>query len=93
MFSLQSNGRIKQLTKYPIKQDKSDWAFLLHKNDHGVLFAFGGTDIVIAKEEFKMKCWCKQYSFNYGDKHGILVGKEGEQNPFTIKRIVVYQMK
>ena len=93
VFSLMSNGRLKQLKKFQIKQDLRDWAFLLHKQEHGVLFAIGGTDICIAKEDFKNKCWCKQFCFNYEGKQKVLVGKEGENNPFTVKRIIVWQMK
>ena len=92
LFSLQSNGRSDIPMSFEIQEDKIGNAFWLFPKEEERLFVVGGCDISIGKENSKDKCWCYQYSFHYHSMKQILVGKEGPQNPFTVKRILVFQM-
>ena len=93
VFSLRSNGRSKEPMKFTIDNDCVDWAFQLYKQDWGVMFSIGAeNDICIMKENMKDQCFCNQSSFDYKNHESIFVGKEGEDNPFTLKRMQVWQM-
>ena len=93
LFSFYSNGRLDQPTKFEINDESKDWAFQLWSNDSENLFIFGGgNDIKIRKQEYKEKCTCEQYSFDYNNNYEVLIGKEGKENPFTVKRILCWQM-
>ena len=94
LFSLRSNERLEKPMTFLIKKKLKDWAFKLYKQDWGTLFSMGGgNDISLKKENFKTKCYCKQQSFDYQGKENVLVGNEGKENTFEVKRIQVWQMK
>ena len=61
-----------------------------YKNE--ILFDFGESDICIKKEKNKNECYCEQDAFDYQGNDNVFVGKEGSGNPFTVKRIQVWQM-
>ena len=88
VFTLFSNGRT-GATKCPLKQGV-EGKFTLFKKDFALLFTVGENDIVVFKEENKLKCQCRPNSFYYLGYDGILVGRE---NVFVPRRIQVYQMK
>ena len=91
VFSLKSNGRLSQPTKFNIKPKRRNKAFTLFKNDWNVLFTLGN-DIYIGKSNSKHQCLCVGNGYEYGEKTDVLVGKCGEDNEFTVKRIQVWQM-
>ena len=64
----------------------------IHKVDDDKLITIGKEDIVIFKKEKKDQCYCKQSSFNYKKENNILIEKEGKNNPFTLNRLVVFEM-
>ena len=79
---------------FEILPDDTEWAFKLYDDSYGILFTVGdGPDICIMKENYKDKCHCKQLSFDYDENEAVLVGKEEKENPFTVKRVRVLQMK
>ncbi|BFU25321.1 predicted protein [Entamoeba histolytica] len=90
VFSLESNGRIEGMKKFDIKQPED--AFCLYNQSHDFLFAFGGNDICVYKEDNKTESYCYQDSFEY---EGITKALCGKQHPerFTPKRIIVIEMK
>ena len=93
VFSLQSNGRLVEPTKFDIFEEDSRNAFTLYNDTCDELFTVGdGYDICIMKDHCKETSYCHQISFYYGEKQNILVGKEGEDNSFTVQRIQVWQM-
>ena len=92
LFSLQSNGRIKEPMKFEIDYSKRANAFWLFPKDDKQLFGIGGCDIIINKEEYKNECCCFQFTFQYKQYKDVLIGKQGKTNPFTVKRILVFQM-
>ena len=92
VFSLKSNGRLKYPTKFDIKSEEIGWAFTLYKQEWELLFIIGGGDICIKKDNYKTECYCHQLSFNYQGVRNVLVGKEGRENTFEVKRIQVWQM-
>ena len=55
IFSLKSNGRLTQPTKFNIKSQRRNNAFSLYKRHHEDLFALGD-DIVIKKSNDKEQC-------------------------------------
>ena len=94
VFLLKTYGGTLDPMKFNIKPEKKEWAFQLQKSTDDELFAFGGgNDIRIMKRNMKTQCYCSQSSFDYQGKVNILVGKEGKTNPFTVKRIQVFQME
>ncbi|BFU24553.1 TLD, putative [Entamoeba histolytica] len=94
VFSLESNGRMKGMMKFDIKQPQH--AFWLDNQSYDWLFAFGlggyFCDIYVYKENNKTESWCEQYSFEYEGISNALCGKEWP-NRFTTKRIIVIEMK
>ncbi|BFU22116.1 predicted protein [Entamoeba histolytica] len=91
VFSLESNGRIKGMMKFDIKQPQ--FAFYLHNQSCDCLFGFGnGHDIRVCKENDKTKSWCEQCSFEYKGISNTLCGKLYPDR-FTPKRIIVIEMK
>ncbi|BFU21714.1 trichohyalin, putative [Entamoeba histolytica] len=91
VFSLKSNGRMKGMKKFDIKQPQC--AFYLHSQSDDCLFKFGnGYDIFVGKENIKTKSYCQQQSFDYKGKRKALCGKK-YPNSFTPKRIMVIEMK
>ncbi|BFU24518.1 predicted protein [Entamoeba histolytica] len=92
VFSLESNGRMKGMKKFDIKEQQH--AFCLLNKSHNCLFAFGGDgkylkDIVVHKENDKTHSECIQSSFDYEGISNALCGKYN----FTPKRIIVIEMK
>ena len=79
------------LEKYPIKKSKE--AIQISKINEKELMKIGKEDIIIYKKEYFNVSYCKQSSFEYGKKKGVLVGKEGKKNPFIPQRIILFQMK
>ena len=92
VFSLRSNGRLKEPMKFDFKSENRDWAFQLQKSIDDYLFVFGGgNDIRINKENSKSECYCNEESFDYQGKKKVLVGKE-KWCRYTVQRIQVWQM-
>ncbi|BFU24451.1 trichohyalin, putative [Entamoeba histolytica] len=87
VFSLESNGRMKGMKKFDIKQPQ--YAFCLFNQTVNCLFAFGGNDIFVYKENDKTLSYCNQRSFEYKGISNALCGKGW----FTPKRIIVIEMK
>ena len=93
LFSLKSNGRVKGMRKFEIKD--SQYAFYLPNKSKEVLFGFGGSwsgyDLCVNKEDKKSTSRCSQHNscFNYHGLSNVLCGKEN----FIPQRIVVIQMK
>ena len=91
VFSLKSNGRLQQPEKYQIQTKECNDVFDLFDDSNEKLFTIGKGDICVLKKDIG-KGWCKQHSFDYEGKESILIGKEGEDNTFTVKKIQVWQM-
>ncbi|BFU24978.1 predicted protein [Entamoeba histolytica] len=92
LFSLESNGRMKGMMKFDIKQPQ--YAFCLYNQSHDRLFEFGFgyfgfCDIRVYKENNKTKSWCYQFSFEYEGIENALCGN----HDFTPKRIIAIEMK
>ncbi|BFU23421.1 predicted protein [Entamoeba histolytica] len=85
VFSLKSNGRMKGMMKFDIKEPQH--AFCLYNQSHKCLFEFGG-DILVCKENYKTASHCYQDSFDYKGISKALCGKYY----FTPKRIIVIEM-
>ncbi|BFU19348.1 trichohyalin, putative [Entamoeba histolytica] len=90
VFSLESNGRIKGMKKFDIKEP--EFAFCLFNQSDDYLFSFGWSDIFVYKENDKTLSYCKQNSFEYKGISNALCGKQ-HPNRFTPKRIIVIEMK
>ncbi|BFU25622.1 trichohyalin, putative [Entamoeba histolytica] len=89
VFSLNSNGRMKGMKKFDIKQPR--YAFCLNSQTDDCLFQFG-FDIVVCKQNYKTESYCKQHSFEYEGISNALCGKQLPKY-FTPKRIIVIEMK
>ena len=102
-FNLQSHGRLKEPMKFEIKDLEKGGIHLYEKSDIGngnngyYLVCLG--DIHLKKRHQRNTSYCNQHG-SYFDYHGIekaLCGKTGSRNnsgeKFTVKRIVVIQMK
>ncbi|BFU24979.1 predicted protein [Entamoeba histolytica] len=88
LFSLESNGRMKGMKKFDIKEQ--EYAFCLWNQSDDWLFKFGfGNDIFVCKENDKTESFCDQNSFEYEGIRNALCGKED----FTPKRIIAIEMK
>ena len=80
------------MKKFNIKHPQK--AFTLYNKSRDWLFKIGwGHDICIFKKGSDRKHFCQQWSFNYEGIKTPLCGKEGEDNPFELKRFTVIQMK
>ncbi|BFU20836.1 hypothetical protein CL6EHI_171070 [Entamoeba histolytica] len=92
VFSLESNGRMKGMKKFDIKQPK--YAFKLYNQSDDYLFGFGkyGSDIFMCKENNKTKSCYRQNSFEYKGIENALCGKQYPKR-FTPKQIIVIEMK
>ncbi|BFU22181.1 trichohyalin, putative [Entamoeba histolytica] len=92
VFSLESNGRMKGMKKFDIKQP--EYAFYLFNQSDDLLFVFGyfGYDIYVYKENNKTYSYCVQCSFEYEGISNALCGKQLPKY-FTPKRIIVIEMK
>ncbi|BFU24127.1 predicted protein [Entamoeba histolytica] len=90
VFSLESNGRMKGMMKFDIKQPQ--YAFYLNNKYDNYLFSFGLDDIFVYKENDKTQSHCYQHSFEYEGISNALCGKQLPNN-FTPKRIIVIEMK
>ncbi|BFU26561.1 predicted protein [Entamoeba histolytica] len=86
VFSLESNGRMKGMKKFDIKN--SQYAFWLCIQSVNCLFGFGNGDICVCKENDKKYSYCEQYSFEYKGISNALCGKYN----FTPKQIIVIEM-
>ena len=96
-FNLQSkNNRLKQPMKFEIKDLKWGGIWMYEKSDSR-LINFG--DIDLKKENDKNKSYCceNKYKFDYHGIENALCGKtntwRNNGNNFTLKRILVIQMK
>ena len=65
---------------------------MIHNQKDEKLITIGKEDIVIYKKTKKDKCYCLQTSFDYENERNVLIGKEGKNNPFTVDRVVIFQM-
>ena len=93
IFSFHSNNRFSHTIRCDINMERQETAFRMFDENDDCLFVIGDNDIVIMKEDLKNECFCEQNSFCYGELlRNLLVGKEGNENCFTVKRIVVVQM-
>ncbi|BFU21855.1 trichohyalin, putative [Entamoeba histolytica] len=90
VFSLESKGRLERMMKFDIKEPRN--AFCLFNQTTNCLFAFGGNDIFVRKENYKTLSSCYQYSFEYEGIENALCGKQFPEC-FTPKRIIVIEMK
>ncbi|BFU26269.1 trichohyalin, putative [Entamoeba histolytica] len=90
VFSLESNGRLKGMMKFNIKESKH--AFKIYNQLDNCLFSFGLGDIDVYKENNKIKSYCHQDSFEYNGISNVLCGKDYTEY-FTPKRIIVIEMK
>ena len=90
LFSLQSNGRIKEgMMKFEYKHGKGIW---VGTKINSILFSVGGgSDIGIKNQNEKSSCWCNQNN-SYWNYHGYQNALCGGYN-FTLKRFIVIQMK
>ena len=93
VFSLQTNNRLDEPMKFEILPVLSHRALFLYDEKADFLFGAGGVDIAVYKEDFKTRCYCIQNAFNYKGMRNVLVGGCGQSYPFTIERIMVWQMK
>ncbi|BFU22999.1 TLD, putative [Entamoeba histolytica] len=88
VLSLESNGRMKGMMKFDIKEPQN--AFYLWNQSHDYLFQFGyGYDICVFKENYKTLSHCKQSSFEYEGISNALCGKYY----FKPKHFIVIEMK
>ena len=93
LFTLQSNGRYSKPTRFDIPGKNSFYAVQLYDKYDNILISFGGKcgDIVIYKKGRIHRCFCNQTSYIYASSNS-LTGSEGENSPFTLKRIQVFKM-
>ncbi|BFU20368.1 predicted protein [Entamoeba histolytica] len=89
VFSLVSNGRMKGMMKFDIKQPQ--YAFYLDNQSSDWLFEFG-YGFMVCKENNKILSHCKQNSFEYKGISNALCGKQHPKR-FTPKRIIIIEMK
>ncbi|BFU26171.1 trichohyalin, putative [Entamoeba histolytica] len=88
VFSLESNGRMKGMMKFDIKQP--EYAFKIYKQSDDYLFSFGYRhDICVFKENYKKYSYCDQDSFEYKGISNALCGKYY----FKPKHFIVIEMK
>ena len=87
VFSLESNGRLKGMKKFDIKEPR--YAFYLFNKSLPGLFSIGDDDIIIYKKGSGRKHYCLQRSFAYERNQNTLCGKEY----FELKQFIVIQMK
>ncbi|BFU24071.1 predicted protein [Entamoeba histolytica] len=87
LFSLESNGRMKRMKKFDIKQP--EYAFKLYNQSDIRLFEFGFGDILVYKENNQTNSCCNQYAFEYKRIEDALCGKQR----FMPKRFIVIEMK
>ena len=78
--------------KFDIKWNCDEHAFQLFPEDSDLLCIVGNSDICLYKHHMKDNCYCNQYAFDYKNKENVLIGSTGRNNPFTMKRLIVYQM-
>ena len=89
LFSLKSNGRIKEgMIKFEISGSGND-AFYLFPYSDSDLFDWGNHDMRIGKCRNQSHYNGQSY-FNY---HGYNYALRGNSNDFTPKRITAYQLK
>ena len=91
LFSISSNGRIEQPTKFPIKQEKKNNAFIVFGDDFEYLFQFGyGYDIIACKQDHaqNFNSGVNETSFDFNKiKNPLTCSKT-----FIINRLVVVEM-
>ena len=92
LFNLRSNGRLKEMMKFEIKERKSP--YVMYKKNSNRLITLGKDgQIVLFKKDEKEKSCCRQKN-DYFDYHGIkcaLCGR-GSTKPFIPSRFVVIEM-
>ena len=92
LFNLQSNRRIKGMQKFEILDTKTPYT--LYKPQYEHLITIGGYEqIKLYKKEYREKSRCNQYNKVF-DYHGIKTAVCGRnsKNPFTMIKLVVFQM-
>ncbi|BFU25260.1 trichohyalin, putative [Entamoeba histolytica] len=91
VFSLKSNGRMKGMKKFDIKEPQ--YAFKVYNQLSNYLFIFGIDDIRVCKENNKTKSSCKQFSFEYKGISNSLCGTGWFTEYFTPKHFIVIEVK
>lgn len=76
---------------YPIKQKQ--FALCIHNSNDEKLLTIGKDDINIFKKQKKDSSYCSQSSFDYGNFAYVLLGSDYQYKPFTLDRLVIFQMK
>ena len=69
----------------------SKYAIKIHSMNEDKLITIGKEDIVLFKQEKKHQCYCQQISFKEELKRS-LIRKEGKNNLFELKRLVIFEM-
>ena len=90
LFSLRSNGRIKEMMKFEIKNINN--GCLLKPNADNVLISLGSGSIYLYKKNCKEQSCCYQHKQSHFDYHGINNALCGSHK-FKPKRIIVIEMK
>ena len=91
MFNLYANGRLFVPIKYEIKD--VNYGFGLFNSANKRLIGLG--EIKLYKQNDRQCSWCYQHDelYNYHGVEKAICGRTMENEPFTIKRIVVIQME
>ena len=94
LFSLKSNGRIKEgMMKFECISGTCGY-YLYENHDFGLINLGGATDLYLQKYEHRTICHggnqIKEPYYNY---HGYKNALFGDQGNFTLKRMIVVQMK
>ena len=92
-FNLQSNERLSNSMKFEINENYEGRNLIEEKPDNYYdLIQIG--DILLKKEEMRKYCFVDQheYHFNYHQIQNALNGKNGKENYFYLKRLIVIQM-
>ena len=91
-FSLRSNGRLETPMKFLTKLSEKQRTILIENEMSEVLISIGMDDIMIPKKILSTIGFCSENSYDYQGYKNVFVGKTGNDEKFTTKRIQVYQM-
>ena len=92
LFSLQRNGK-NEMKKYNKRLNNCCYGFNIYEKSCDSFFGFGDGhyDLYIPKYEKKNSAVCKEtYAFDY---NGIKNALRGNNNRFTVDKIIIIQMK
>ncbi|ELP91233.1 hypothetical protein EIN_151300 [Entamoeba invadens IP1] len=91
VFSLFSNGRMKEPQKFELKANKQGRVFWVSKPTEACLFVVGNNDIRVAKKHSK-RDYCLQSTFEYKGNTRALSGSSYPEK-FNTKQFVVIKFK